>query len=277
MSRTQLWGHSLTLKEFLLFRKVCPLTLIRNIKLTIEYDGTAYHGWQSQVNASAIQDIVNTAINKLTGEDCSLIGSSRTDKGVHALGQAACFKTCSSIPEDRFAFALNTLLPEDIVIRKSEEVDMDFHARFSAAGKKYRYLLYNSTFPSALLRNRAYHVFYPLDMYAMKDASVHFIGTHDFLAFSATGSSVKTTVRTVSAITVDRYAKTDNGGNVICIEIEGNGFLYNMVRIIAGTLVKVGYGKIKPGDITGIIESRDRRQAGITAPAHGLYLVEIFY
>jgi tRNA pseudouridine38-40 synthase len=293
---------------------------MRNIKLTIEYDGTAYHGWQSQANAAAIQDIVGAAINKLTGEECTLHGSGRTDAGVHAYGQAANFRTASGIPADKFAFALNTLLPQDIVIVKSEEVGPDFHARFSARGKRYRYLFYNSVFPSALLRNRAWHIYYPLDAAAMREAAGHLLGTHDFLAFSASGGSVKTTVRTVAGISLQEKqgdgsavnlqgdgslvyksadgprrldADTEAGPmpgvieqqnrppvfspRVLSLEIEGNGFLYNMVRIIAGTLAEVGYGRLKPGEIPEILESRDRKRTGVTAPPQGLYLMEVFY
>ena len=244
---------------------------MRNIKLTIEYDGTDYHGWQSQINAAAVQDVVASAVRKLTGEDVNLIGASRTDSGVHALGQVANFTTASDIPADKFAYALNTLLPEDIVVRKSAEADMSFHARYSARGKKYKYLIYNSVFPSALLRHRACHVFYSLDVEAMRRAAEFFLGAHDFLAFSAAGSSTKTTVRTINEI----WIRGECG--LIGLNITGNGFLYNMVRIIAGTLVEVGYGKIKPDDIPGIIEGRDRKIAGRTAPPQGLYLVEVFY
>lgn len=244
---------------------------MRNIRLIIEYDGTAYHGWQSQINATAVQDIVTAAVSSLTGESCSLTGSSRTDTGVHALGLVCNFFTDSAIPPDKFAVALNTVLPKDVVIKKSEEVSPDFHARFSTTGKKYRYLFYNSVFPSALLRHRAYHVFYPLDVDAMRQAACYFIGTHDFAAFSATGGSVKTTVRTITQATVIR------DGDLIEFCVSGDGFLYHMVRIIAGTLVEVGFGKRKPDDIPDVISGLDRRRAGRTAPAHGLYLVEVFY
>jgi len=245
---------------------------MRNIKLTIEFDGTAYHGWQSQTNAAAVQDVVSTAIKTLTGEDCNLIGSSRTDAGVHALGFVCNFHTMSPIPADKFAFALNTLLPDDIVIKKSEEVSEDFHARFSAKGKTYKYLIYNSVFPSALLRHRAYHVFYTLDIDAMRRAAGFFVGTHDFRAFSASGGSAKTTVRTITETTVTKLSN-----DLIEIRVTGDGFLYNMVRIIAGTLIEVGFGKLKSDDIPGLIAGLDRRGAGRTAPAHGLYLVEVYY
>jgi tRNA pseudouridine38-40 synthase len=244
---------------------------MRNIKLSIEYDGTGYHGWQSQVNATAVQDVICSAIRGLTGETINLTGSSRTDTGVHAYGQVANFLTASEIPADRFSYALNGALPYDIVIKRSEEVDMDFHSRFSAKGKKYRYLIYNSAFPSALMRNRAYHVLYKLEVEAIEQAAQAFLGTHDFSAFRATGSSVKTAERTITGVSVNKV------NEVIEFEIEGDGFLYNMVRIIVGTLVDVGRGKIKPGDIPVIIESKDRKRAGKTAPPYGLYLVEVKY
>jgi len=244
---------------------------MRNIKLTVEYDGTGYHGWQSQENAVTVQDVLTDAILKLTGERVSIIGASRTDTGVHALGQVCNFFTSSPIPADKFAYALNTILPEDIVIRGSEEVTPDFHARYSAKGKMYRYLYFNSPFPSALERNRAYHVFYPLDEAAMDRAAAHFLGTHDFTAFCATGGSTKTTVRTITKASVARK------GELIEFTVAGNGFLYNMVRIMAGTLAEVGFGKIMPDEIPDIIKNGDRKLAGRTAPAHGLYLVEIYY
>lgn len=244
---------------------------MRNIKLTIEYDGTAYHGWQSQDNAVTVQDVVTDAVARLTGEDISVTGSSRTDTGVHALGQVCNFFTCSSIPADKFAFALNAILPEDIVIRRSEEVSADFHARFSTIGKKYRYLFYNSVFPSALMRNRAYHVFYPLDVCAMREAAEYFKGTHDFAAFSATGGSVKTTVRTITDCNISKDK------DIVEFSVAGNGFLYNMVRIMAGTLVDVGIGRLDSKTVPEIIAGLDRKKAGRTAPPQGLYLEEIYY
>lgn len=254
---------------------------MRNIKLTIEYDGTAYHGWQSQINAITVQDTVTAAVRGLTGESCCLTGSSRTDTGVHALGFVCNFFTESNIPADKFAFALNTMLPEDIVIRKSEEAPADFHSRFSAKGKKYRYLIFNSAFPSALLRHRAYHIYYPLNVESMRKAAGYFIGAHDFNAFSAAGSGAATTVRTVTEASIRRDANRREmirqDGGLIEFDIAGDGFLYNMVRIIAGTLVEVGFGKIEPDAIPDILASRDRRKAGRTAPAQGLYLVEVYY
>lgn len=243
----------------------------RNIKLTIEYDGTNYHGWQSQINAVTVQDTLAEAIRKLTGESCELVGSSRTDMGVHALGHVANFFTSSPIPADRFPYALNSVLPDDIVIKGAEEVSAEFHSRFGARGKKYRYRIYNGEYRSALHRNRAWYVRGALDIAAMQKAAEYFLGEHDFCTFMATGSSVKTTVRTIYAVSLEKKA------DLIDFEIQGNGFLYNMVRIIAGTLVYVGMGKIAAEDIPGIIGSKTRKRAGKTAPAHGLYLVEVYY
>jgi tRNA pseudouridine38-40 synthase len=244
---------------------------MRNIKLTIEYDGTAYHGWQSQINARAVQDEVNMAVTRLTGEDIAVIGASRTDQGVHALGQVCNFTTESSIPAEKFAYALNTLLPEDITVKASAEMDESFHSRFSAIAKKYRYLIYNSRHPSALLRHRACHVPLQLEFCAMRKAAGFLLGTHDFSAFRATGGNTKTAVRTITAVELASREE------LIEFEITGNGFLYNMVRIIAGTLIYVGQGKLEAGEVPDIIKSCDRKRAGKTAPAHGLYLVEVYY
>lgn len=244
---------------------------MRNIKLTIEYDGTNYHGWQSQINAVAIQDVIEDAIKKLTGEACKLTGSSRTDVGVHALGQVANFFTNSNIPSDRFSYALNSVLPEDIVIKWSEEVDKDFHSRYSSKGKKYVYCINNSRFPSALFRKRTFYVARELNINLMKEAAVFLIGKHDFSAFRASGSSVKSSVRTIHSIEI--FKKDES----IDIVVAGDGFLYNMVRIISGTLIEIGFGKRTAGEMLQIIEGRDRNKAGKTAPAQGLYLLEVYY
>lgn len=244
---------------------------MRNIKVTIEYDGTNYHGWQSQNNAIAIADVVSKAASTLTNEDIKVIGASRTDVGVHAYGQVANFKTESRIPVEKFAIALNTKLPNDVVARKAEEVDETFHSRFSSIGKKYKYIIYNDKMPSAIIRNRAYHVITPLDVDQMKRAAEFLQGTKDFKAFRASGCSAMSTIRTISKSMII------SDGDTITYEIEGNGFLYNMVRIIAGTLIYVGLGKIRCDEIPNIIERKDRRLAGKTAPAHGLYLVEVLF
>lgn len=242
-----------------------------NIKLTIEFDGTPYHGWQSQENAETVQDTIEAAIEKITGEHSPLTGSGRTDAGVHAIGFVANFRTSSRIPPERFSFALNSVLPDDISIIKSEEAAEDFHARFSSTGKKYRYIIFNADRRPALMRNRACHVSGPLDVSLMREAAQHFEGTFDFSAFMAAGSIVESTIRTVRKATIEKQ------GELIVFEIEGSGFLYNMVRIMAGTLIEVGQGKISPEAISGIISGKDRSNAGKTAGASGLYLVEVYY
>lgn len=197
---------------------------MRNIKLEIEYDGTRYSGWQRQKNSLSIEETVENAVRKITKEDIKLIGSSRTDAGVHAKGQVANFNTLTSIPVDRFPYAINTRLPKDIVVLKACEVPMDFHARYSCKGKRYSYTILNREFPSPLLRNYAAHSSYDLDLESMKSAAVHFLGTHDFEAFRSTGSSVKTSVRTISLIQLEKQAN-----DIIKMFIEADGFLYNMV------------------------------------------------
>lgn len=246
---------------------------MRNIKLIIEYDGTNYCGWQVQENGPTIQGAVEKALLAVTGENVTVNGSGRTDAGVHARGQAANFMTESTIPGEKFAYALNNKLPRDIVIRQSGEVPLDFHARFSAIGKKYSYLIYNSKFPSALLRNYAYHVNYceRLDIGRIEKAAEAFVGTYDFAGFMATGSIVKDTVRTIYELSVEKER------DLLRFNFKGNGFLYNMVRIITGTLLYAGIGKINPDEMRDIIVSRDRARAGITAPASGLYLEEVYY
>ncbi|EMS73849.1 tRNA pseudouridine(38-40) synthase TruA [Ruminiclostridium cellobioparum] len=245
---------------------------MRNIKLIIEYDGTNYHGWQIQKNAVTIQEHVEKALRQLLGVQTGVTGCSRTDVGVHAYGQVAHFFTDSTIPGEKFSYALNNLLPRDIVVQKSEEVPEDFHSRYSSKGKKYRYLICNSAHQSALMRNRACHVRPELDFEQMRKAAAHFVGEHDFAAFQATGGQVRSTVREIYSMNVSR--KEDK---LIELEVSGNGFLYNMIRIIAGTLIYVGMGKLRESDIPGIIGGLDRTNAGKTAPAQGLYLMEIYY
>ena len=244
---------------------------MRKIHLIIEYDGTDYAGWQRQSNAMTVQEWVEKAVKKLTGETVCVHGASRTDAGVHALGQSAHFETESRIPADKFSFALNTILPPDIRVSKSEEVDADFHSRFSGKGKRYRYLFYAAPHAGALNRRTHAHVIYPLDVDKMAAEAKDLVGTHDFGAFAASGSVVVNTVRTIYRADITR-----NGPEIQLI-VEGNGFLYNMVRIIAGTLIGVGSGKIEPGAFKRAIESGSRLDLGITAPAHGLTLMEVFY
>ncbi len=244
---------------------------LRNIKLTIEYDGTKYHGWQFQNNAVTVQNLICNAIDELTHEKCALIGASRTDAGVHAYGQVANFMTSSSIPACRFSYAINRILPEDIVIVNSQGVDMNFHSQFSSIGKKYRYLIINSPFRSAIYKDKAYHISHELDLDAMRIAFKYFLGTHDFSSFRATGTIVKSSIRTINNVSI---SKTEN---IFCFEIEGDGFLYNMIRIIVGTLIDVGMGKTDPLSIPDIIEAKNRKLSGKTVPGHGLYLVEVYY
>ena len=244
---------------------------MRKIHLIVEYDGTDYAGWQRQSNAMTIQEWLEKAVKKLTGETVCVHGASRTDAGVHALGQSAHFETESRIPADKFSFALNTLLPPDIRVVKSEEVDADFHSRFSGKGKRYRYLFYAAPHAGALNRRTHAHVIYPLDAELMHREAQDLVGEHDFAAFAASGSVVKDTVRKIYRAEVRR------NGNEIVLTVEGSGFLYNMVRIIAGTLIGVGSGNIEPGAFRRAIDSKNRLDLGITAPAHGLTLMEVFY
>ena len=244
---------------------------MRNIKLTIEYDGTNYLGWQRQKVGNTIQGTLEEAIEILTNETVETIGSSRTDAGVHAKGFVANFKTSSKIPADKYREAINHKLPDDIVILKSEEVDEEFHARYNAMGKTYSYSILNREVPSAINRNYVYHVKRRLDIEAMREACNYFIGTHDFVSFKSSGSSVKTTVRTISELYLEEQEDT------IKIYVTGDGFLYNMVRIIVGTLIMVGFNKIKPNEIENIIKEKDREKAGICVPAKGLVLEKVYY
>ena len=244
---------------------------MRNIKLTIEYDGANYAGWQKQKNALTIQQAIEEAIEKVTSEKIAINGSSRTDTGVHAKAYAANFHTESSIPAERFREAINSKLPKDIVILKSEEVSEEFHARYSSKGKKYCYTVLNRIQPPALNRNYVYHYKGMLDIDKMQQASKYFIGTHDFAAFKNTGSSVKTSVRTITESEVVKC------GDTVKYYVAGDGFLYNMVRIMVGTLLEVGSGKISPEDISRILSSKDRTEAGKSVPAAGLCLEEVYY
>ena len=246
---------------------------MRNIKLLIEYDGKNFAGWQTQPAKISIQGEIIKAIKEVTGEDVELTSSGRTDAGVHALGQVANFKTYSKIEISKFPYALNSKLPNSIVIKKAEEVDERFHSRYNCKGKTYRYIVNNNEFPSALDRYREFHISQKLDFEKMKKALSYFEGTHDFAGFKSSGGAPKkTTVRTITKATIKKTSD-----NRIIIELTGDGFLYNMVRIISGTIVDVGLGKIDLKDIPGIIESKDRKLAGKTLPPHGLYLVEVKY
>ena len=242
---------------------------MRNIKLVLQYDGTAYHGWQIQENAVTIQEIIENAICKITGEKVSVKGCGRTDSGVHAKGYVCNFYTDSKIPSEKFPFAINAQLPKDIICIDAEDEDENFHSKSSAVKKRYTYYICNSSFPDIF--THSWHYKYPLDVEKMKQAAKHFEGTHDFIGFASSGFTVKTTVRTIYSLEIEKK------DNLIKIDVTGNGFLYNMVRIITGTLVFAGSGKISPEEIPDIIESKDRNRAGITAPAEGLYLSEVYY
>ena len=245
---------------------------MKRIKLTVAYDGTNYHGWQVQPNAVTIEGKLNEAISELTKETIQVIGASRTDAGVHALGNVAVFDTESRIPSEKFSYALNQRLPDDIVIQQSQEVDKDFHPRYCTCEKTYEYVILNRKFPLPEYRNTAFFYYGDLDIKAMQEATKAFLGEHDFAGFCSAGAQVKTTVRTIYDLTVE---KKDN--DMICIRVRGNGFLYNMVRIIAGTLLEVGKGNIEAKSLENRIAAADRSQAGPTAPARGLKLIRIQY
>lgn len=318
--------------------------MTRRILLRVAYDGTNYHGWQLQPNAATIEGELNRALCALTGEEIVVTGASRTDAGVHALGNVAVFDTTSRIPAEKFSYALNQRLPEDIVIQSSKQVADDFHPRYCDCRKTYEYDILNRTFPLPAYRNTAYFLYGTLNIEAMRRACQAFLGEHDFASFCAAGAQVQTTVRTIYSLEVECRPLTEAGTPVppasgeavnaadgkhgeqvqqaqsasgemlnaaagesdeqvqqaqpesgetaipaagganagsadqlLTIRVKGNGFLYNMVRIIAGTLVEVGRGHIKPEEVAGIIAAKDRAKAGPTAPARGLRLVEIEY
>lgn len=244
---------------------------MRNIKLIIEYDGKGFNGWQKQPDRLNIQGEIEKAIEEITGEKVDLTASGRTDAGVHSLGQTANFKTDSKIPTEKFTKAINSRLKKSIVIKSAEEVDEKFHSRYSVKSKTYRYIINNSENGTAIYRGLEYHVPMKLDYEKMNEAIKYFIGEHDFKAFKASGTSSKSSVRKIFDGSVRKE------GERVIIEVTGTGFLYNMVRIISGTLLDVGLGKIKPEDIPSIIESKDRTKAGKTLPAHGLYLLQVNY
>lgn len=258
----------------------------RRILLRVAYDGTNYHGWQVQPNAKTIEGELNRVLTQLTGEKIQVTGASRTDAGVHALGNVAVFDTASKIPAEKFSYALNQRLPEDIAIQSSLQVADDFHPRHCDCCKTYEYDILNRTFPLPAYRNTAYFLYGDLDLDAMRRACQAFPGEHDFASFCAAGAQVQTTVRTIYSLEVLEQPLAVTGRGVssqrsperlLTIRVRGNGFLYNMVRIIAGTLVEVGRGHIRPEEVEGIIAACDRAKAGPTAPARGLRLVEIKY
>mgnify|MGYP000114411167 CR=1 FL=1 len=244
---------------------------MRNIKLTIEYDGKDFNGWQKQPKKLNIQGEIERAIKDITGEEVDLIASGRTDAGVHALAQVANFKTNSNIPVEKFPIALNTKLKRSIRVIDAQEVEERFHSRYNCKKKTYRYIINNSKNGTAIYRNFQYNFSDKLDESKMNIAIQYFVGEHDFKGFKASGTSSKSSVRTVYS------GKVERSGDLVTIEITGNGFLYNMVRIIAGTLVDVGIGKIEPNEIPEIIKMQRRENAGKTLPPNGLYLMKVMY
>ena len=248
--------------------------MMRNIKLTIEYDGSRYDGWQrlgKNSGQTTIQGKIEEVLKKMTGEDIELDGSGRTDAGVHAYAQVANFHTNTTMKCYEIKHYLNRYLPRDIAVFEVEEVDERFHSRLNVKSKKYIYRIAIGEVPSVFDRKYTYYCFDRLDVAAMKKAAVYLIGRHDFKAFSSIKKTNKSTVREIYDI--DIY----NDGREIQITVHGSGFLYNMVRIIAGTLIEVGKGERKPEDMKCILDSRDREQAGVTAPAQGLFLLEVEY
>ena len=243
----------------------------RNVKLTIMYDGTFYHGFQRQKNGITIQQCLEEAIKKITSEESTVTGCGRTDAGVHALNYTANFFTSSPISSERLPFALNAMLPDDIRVFGAEDAEPDFHARYSAKEKTYAYKIVNLPFSNVFLSK--YSWFYPgkLDIEKMKKCAGYIVGKHDFASFMAAGSPVLSTVRTISSLEI--WEKD----GIIDIEVTADGFLYNMVRIIVGTLVYAGCGKIDPEETEDIILSRSRVRAGVTAPPEGLRLKEVIY
>lgn len=244
---------------------------MKRVKLIVAYDGTNYCGWQIQINGITVEEVLNKTISVLTGETVAVIGASRTDSGVHALGNVAVFDTESRIPAEKFSFALNQRLPDDIRIQESCEVEADWHPRYCDTRKTYEYKILNRRFAVPTERLYSHFFYYPLDIAKMQQAADYLVGEHDFKSFCTPRTQVENTVRTVY------YLDVNKDGDMITIRINGNGFLYNMVRIIVGTLIKVGTGFYPPEHVKEILEAKDRQVAGPKAEACGLTLVEIEY
>jgi tRNA pseudouridine38-40 synthase len=245
---------------------------MRHIRLVVEYDGTQLHGWQRQHGVPSVQQHLEDALARLLQHETRVVGASRTDAGVHARGQVASFRTDRPIPLHGIRRGLNSMLPDAIAVRDAAEVPEDFHPRFSATGKHYRYTILTSRDRSPRWRDRAWHHPEPLTVSAMHDGARALIGEHDFSAFRAAGCTAKTTMRRVDSITFTRMHP-----HLVEVDIRGNAFLRQMVRIIVGTLVEVGSGTWMPAQVAEILASRDRTKAGRTAPAHGLELIEVRY
>lgn len=244
---------------------------MKRIKLTVAYDGTDYCGWQIQPNGITVEEVLNRNLSELTGEEITVIGASRTDSGVHAQGNVAVFDSDTTIPPERIAYAVNRKLPEDIVVIRSEEVPGDWHPRYQETEKTYEYHILNREMPDPVRRRDTYFVSYPLDLEAMRRAAAYLKGERDFRSFCNIHTDVQDTVRTIYDLDIIR------SGDLVTVRIRGNGFLYNMVRIIVGTLVRVGRGFYSPGQVKEILEAKERTSAGVTAPPQGLVLVKIDY
>lgn len=260
---------------------------IRTLRLTLAYDGTNYRGWQIQPNGVSLQAVLERALKKYTGETIKVAASGRTDAGVHAVGQVVSFRTSLPAPCEGFLHGLQNRLPDDMIVRKVEEAPTDFHARFDSISKRYRYVIHNSPIRWPFLRNYANWHRGRLDDLAMHEAVQVLVGTHDFRCFETDWPNRKTSVRTVSEAKVARYdsaavpalagAPPVPGDDFVCLDITADGFLYNMVRSIVGSLIHVGRGRWTADDIRRILENQSRRHAGDTAPAQGLYLMEVTY
>ena len=244
---------------------------MKRVRLKVAYDGTNYCGWQVQPNEVTIEGVLNETLSELLDEEIEVVGASRTDSGVHADGNYCIFDTETHIPAEKIAYAMNQRLPEDITIIKSEEVDEDWHPRFQESMKTYKYRIVNREMPDPIRRLYSHFTYSKLDVDAMKEAAKYLVGEHDFASFCSAGSQVESTIRTIESLEV-----TQNGDEIDVI-VQGNGFLYNMVRIIVGTLLEAGEGKISPSDMQKILDSKDRGLAGKTAVAKGLKLVKIEY
>ncbi len=244
---------------------------MKRVKLTVAYDGTNYHGWQIQPNGNTIEEELNRHLSELLKEEIKVTGASRTDAGVHALGNVAVFDTRAKMPAEKISYALNTRLPADIRIQDSSEVAADFHPRFCDTVKTYEYRILNRRFPDPTKRLYSFFYYYPLDVQRMKEGAAYLVGEHDFRAFCTMKPELENTVRTIYSLDVEKT------GDMIVLRVTGSGFLYNMVRIITGTLIRVGGGFYEPEYVRTILESRDRALAGETARPEGLTLVEIKY
>ena len=244
---------------------------MRRVKAVVEYDGTEYSGFQRQPKRRTIQGELERALAQVTKEAVVLVGSGRTDAGVHAAGQVISFETSCSIPTDRICVALNSVLPQDIVLLQADDVGPEFHARYSAKARVYKYSILNTDQPSALHARYTWHIPETLNVAAMQEGAAHLVGTHDFAAFSLKRNDGKSTVRELSELEISRQCE------LISFMLKANGFLHSMARGIVGTLVEVAQGRRSPDDIKAILESKDRGAAGKTAPACGLCLVEVIY